>query len=579
MVSNFFRPAVLAMHRLSFPLKFALVSALFAVPLTITSVQTIHDRQKKIEVYELKQNGIAQVIAFQQVIESLEQLRDLSIAHRISSYAEMDELFANKRKQSVDVLAAFAKSHESQIARLVELSLEHLRFSLTELRISTGSEGDNVYSIFDSVNLIVNAAYDVQSKIINQHGLLFDSHLLATQLALVLDNEIQPPMESLGRARAYGTYFLSTDVIGSHGIELVEQTVQELFEMEKRLRARFTLLVETYPEMSESQRLDLELLSEMSRTANLIEEAVLLDPDLQSDWQSYYQQSSDSIQKLNVLKAQISSLLSYLYKARAKELSDELWGFVTRIGLLVLIFLYLFVGFFVSVRESLSKLSSGALNVAKGSLDEAVRVDSKDEMADLAKVLDQMREQLKTRQDQLVELASTDGLTKIHNRAYFNRKLEEQINLTRSADRPLTLLLIDIDFFKKLNDTHGHQAGDYCLIELAKLLKRIVNRPEDEAARYGGEEFAVLLPSTTMQGGERVAETICEEIRKLPLEFQSKELRMTVSVGIASSASIENLSTDLLVSVADTALYEAKNNGRDCWESLTEEQYRRINAA
>lgn len=578
MVSNFFRPAVSAMHRLSFPLKFALVSALFAVPLTITSVQTIHDRQKKIEVYELKQHGIAQVIAFQQVIESLEQLRDLSIAHRISSYAEMDELFANKRKQSVDVLTTFAETHESQTARLVELSLEHLRLTLTELRISTGSEGDNVYSIFDSVNLIVNAAYDVQSKIINQHGLLFDSHLLATQLALVLDNEIQPPMESLGRARAYGTYFLSTDVIGSHGIELVEQTVQELFEMEKRLRARFTLLVETYPEMSESQRLDLELLSEMSRTANLIEEAVLLDPDLQSDWQSYYQQSSDSIQKLNVLKEQISSLLSHLYKARAEELMDELLVFVTRIGLLVLIFLYLFVGFFVSVRESLSKLSSGALNVAKGALDEKVRVDSKDEMADLAKVLDQMREQLKTRQDQLVELASTDGLTKLHNRAYFNNKLEEHIGLSRNADRPLTFLLLDIDFFKKLNDTHGHQAGDYCLIELAKLLKRIVNRSEDEVARYGGEEFAVLLPSTTMQGGERIAESICEEIRKLPLEYQSKKLGMTVSVGVASSESIEHLSSDLLVSVADTALYEAKNNGRDCWKSLTEEQYRRINA-
>lgn len=577
MVSNFFRPAVLAMHRLSFPLKFALVSALFAVPLTITSVQTITDRQKEIEVYELKLRGIAQVIAFHPVIESLEQLRDLSVAQRISSYTEMGELFANKREQSVNVLKNFVETHDTQTARLVALSLENLRLSLAELRISTGSEGDNVYSIFDSVSLIVNAAYAVQSKIINQHGLLFDSHLLATQLALVLDNEIQPPMEALGRARAYGTYFLSTNVIGSQGIELVEQTVQELFEMEKRLRARFVLLVETYPEMSEGPRLDLELLSEMSQTANLLEDAVLLDPDLQSDWQAYYQRSSDSIQQLNALKMQLSDLLSYLYKSRAAELYDELFVFVTRIGLLVLIFLYLFVGFFISVRESLSKLTSGALNVAKGSLDETVEVESKDEMAALAKVFDQMREQLRTRQDQLVELASTDGLTKLHNRAYLNNKLEEHIGLSRDADRPLTFLLLDIDYFKKLNDTHGHQAGDYCLIELAKMLKRIVTRPEDEVARYGGEEFAVLLPSTTMQGGERVAETICEEIRKLPLEFASKKLRMTVSVGIASSESIEHLSSDLLVSIADTALYEAKNHGRDCWKSLSESQYRLIN--
>ena len=169
-------------------------------------------------------------------------------------------------------------------------------------------------------------------------------------------------------------------------------------------------------------------------------------------------------------------------------------------------------------------------------------------------------------QDKLASLATTDGLTGLANRRAFDERLQEEWARARRDCTQLSLLLIDVDHFKKFNDHYGHQAGDGCLRALGRILSAHAKRPADLAARYGGEEFAVLLPNTGPDGCAEVGEGIRRALHELSmLHAQNPPSRLvTASVGAATSLPSQT-TTDcsMLVAAADRALYAAKDSGRD----------------
>ncbi|HNH09884.1 MAG TPA: diguanylate cyclase, partial [Leptospiraceae bacterium] len=130
---------------------------------------------------------------------------------------------------------------------------------------------------------------------------------------------------------------------------------------------------------------------------------------------------------------------------------------------------------------------------------------------------------------------------------------------------PITVILIDIDFFKLYNDCYGHQGGDECLKKTAETISGIPKRPGDLTARYGGEEFAVILPNTDSQGGFTVAETIRAAVISLAVPHLKSETEsiVTLSLGVASVIPDKELTQENLISMADRALYEAKHKGRN----------------
>ncbi len=161
----------------------------------------------------------------------------------------------------------------------------------------------------------------------------------------------------------------------------------------------------------------------------------------------------------------------------------------------------------------------------------------------------------------LEPLAISDQLTGLCNRHYFTSELVKQINIWRRYQRPLSILILDIDFFKKVNDTYGHIAGDYVLQMLAKICQNAV-RDIDTVARIGGEEFAILLPSTAVNGAMLIAERIRRETEAFSFKYEDARFRVTVSLGVTELTD-ESWSITEFMKAADEMLYKAKNSGRN----------------
>lgn len=165
----------------------------------------------------------------------------------------------------------------------------------------------------------------------------------------------------------------------------------------------------------------------------------------------------------------------------------------------------------------------------------------------------------------LVILADTDELTGICNRRSMDRCLTSEWNRHYRAQKPLSLLFIDIDYFKQYNDTYGHDGGDRCLILIAEILRNHSQRSSDMAVRFGGEEFAVILPETDEHDALNIGKTILADIERLQIPHSSSSVArcVTVSVGVATMIPNQPDSDDLLRLSADKALYQAKKMGRN----------------
>jgi diguanylate cyclase (GGDEF)-like protein len=171
--------------------------------------------------------------------------------------------------------------------------------------------------------------------------------------------------------------------------------------------------------------------------------------------------------------------------------------------------------------------------------------------------------QLEEANRKLERAASTDGLTGVANRRIFDQRLEIEWRRCRRGSQPLSVMMIDIDHFKRFNDRHGHMAGDECLIAVAGVLSNTIVRAADMVARYGGEEFCAILPETTLDDATNFAEELRRRIEEIELDGFAETPRITASVGVATIVPGDGQSPDELIRRADASLYIAKNEGRN----------------
>lgn len=231
------------------------------------------------------------------------------------------------------------------------------------------------------------------------------------------------------------------------------------------------------------------------------------------------------------------------------------------IGLGVLIALGLVVG--RSVLQPIAELQGAAQKLGKKDFSHRVRLrNTSDELGQLGRAFNIASAALQRLYSELERRSTHDGLTGALNRAAFDERLSEECKSADRHKRPLSLLMVDIDFFKRVNDNHGHQIGDQVLRTLVRLLNQSV-RPGDVVARYGGEEFTVILPETdeenAMAMADRLRRTIDEQSFNCPA---GQDFRITISIGCACRRP-HAMAPEYLVKVADAALFRAKKTGRN----------------
>lgn len=164
-------------------------------------------------------------------------------------------------------------------------------------------------------------------------------------------------------------------------------------------------------------------------------------------------------------------------------------------------------------------------------------------------------------EQKLLEMNMRDGLTGIYNRRYLENRLHEEYERSLRSKKPLSVIMFDIDFFKKINDTYGHQCGDFILRSVSEDVAALM-RKSDIVARYGGEEFCCLLFESPLAGAFRVAEHFRKAVEGKAYTFSHESIKVTISAGVAE-LNMKSKSANELVAKADTALYEAKRTGRN----------------
>ena len=238
----------------------------------------------------------------------------------------------------------------------------------------------------------------------------------------------------------------------------------------------------------------------------------------------------------------------------------------------------------------IANLSAATVRMAEGKLETRLEVETTDELGQLAANFNRMATQLAWRDDalrqakeelerqvaertreltdanqELQRLSLSDALTCIGNRRYQDEFLEREWRRALREQSPLSLVMLDIDYFKLFNDTYGHVAGDDCLRKVAGILTATIQRATDFASRYGGEEFVLVLPATGEQGALTLAEKIRRGVEELAIPHEKSPVAgvVTVSIGVAAIVPMRDSEGSLLLVAADRALYQAKTAGRN----------------
>lgn len=347
------------------------------------------------------------------------------------------------------------------------------------------------------------------------------------------------------------------------GVEKPEPTIAEVSE---NFRIFFDAQAKEHPTTPSAGRLSHELFAAWRQSQASINALFGKDAGTRNAIDAYSLARTD-IANVNALVAQVRqlSILELQQRINAgRAIADKTLYFLSSAVLLGLLVLTVVIFIFSrSVLEPIGRLTVAADQIGRKDLSYRVILRNKDdELGRLGEVLNTSSKNLQELYRELDRRSTNDGLTGVLNRAAFDERLSA---VCLSADRdktPVSLLLIDIDFFKSVNDTYGHQAGDHVLKLVAGAVANAM-RPGDTIARYGGEEFAAILPDTSGAGAMAMAERIRTIVESLSIETDAGErILVTVSIGL-KTRDPETLTPASYIRLADDALYRAKEAGRN----------------
>jgi len=275
--------------------------------------------------------------------------------------------------------------------------------------------------------------------------------------------------------------------------------------------------------------------------------------------QAHIDRAVDTLEQVHhLIHQEIDKRLASTHAAKGRVLLIVVIGFGAGLGIAILVGTVLARSFLLPLRV----LGEGADRFGEGNLSYRVPLYTKNELGQLARGFNAMAEKLEKSQAALQYLSIRDDLTGLYNRRHFELLLKEEMERWRRYGHPFSLLMLDIDHFKDINDTYGHRCGDEVLHSVAKIINQTA-RPIDRVCRYGGEEITIILTETSETGGFAMAERIREAVgSQAILVGPGHDVKLTVSIGVAAFPEDAG-SEDELIAAADRALYMAKDAGRN----------------
>ena len=505
--------------------------------------------------------------------QSLNSMMDKSLPSVIQSgklYSQMNLLLSGTEQLSMANSEAMRRIATNAITRQIDglhkLSHEH------EQTYHITSQLSSVERELDELNQLVKQRIAINTRIARLESQLYHLQRQVTEDLLVGHSAAVSASWQLLFSRIM---LLSAELTNLDQLSEIRQRQEALDNRFNSLSA----LADSLPaEQQQSAQLAIAALSE---TVLHPETGLIALRQLQLKILGRVQGRSNFVRNLIADYARLNEFESHQLNqavlTRAANTSKLVEQQVKQASLLFIILLFAYIGFAVFIqRVVVNRLKTLNKQVQRRSTGQShsITVTGNDEITELAQSFERFASTIELQKNTLEEMSLRDALTDIANRRAFDDYYSQALNVATRQRWPLTVLLIDVDYFKQYNDNYGHSQGDVCLKQVANLIKQQMPRKTDILARYGGEEFAVLLPDTDTQGAVTVAKHILDAFKnaQIPHDFSGVADHVTVSIGISVGQQQDGSLTLPSIEAADKALYRAKRTGRNRWVNDADEE-------
>lgn len=551
------KPAFYLMNHLSYRGKFMLICSVFAIPLAIFAVQLATSYHQQAEQAQITRDGLSYIQKTSLLIRELETLRDLKL---ITSWSA-DSNFAQRYNESrANALKQIDNLLQSTTTQNNETFLRELKLQIERDEKAKGVESGSIDAVYEDAHSILDKINNWRAKL-SYNFISFsrnNSHILTI---INLLNETDIYTRSIGKARTYGSLYLTQQFVDSYGGQVLEKTYQELTSLVDLIElknAEYRPFFQAYPQADLNNIRNI-----LIEGRELFYQKLILASEMTSNPQHYFENLSQSFNNIYQYNQFLFSLSSTIVENDYQKSIKQLWMFYLSALCMSLLLIYLVLGLYHSISVTIRELLRSAAFFAAGKYDKPVKIISHDELTAVAEAMDSMRINIKEREEKLALMSQTDGLTKLSNRKFFDQALQISLANSRRNLTPLTIVMMDIDFFKKVNDKYGHLAGDDCLIKIASLMKDQFKRQTDVVARYGGEEFIAILYGQDMEDAKIHTEKLRTKIESTTIISGEHSFHVTASFGLASLVPPEEATPSEIVALADALLYQSKDNGRN----------------
>ena len=551
------KPIFSLMNQLGYSGKFMLLCSVFAIPLIIFAIQLAHSYHQRTEQAKVTKDGLAYIEKTTQLINELETLRDLKVIIAWRAYPAFETRYAKSRSRVLERIDTLA-GQTLQTSRL--RFLKELKSIIESDEMAKGTESNSIDVVFEDAQQVLDKLYNWRAKLSYSFVSLSDNN---TDILAIINllNDMDNYTEVIGEARAYGSLYLAQQFIDSHGVEVLEKVYQklsQLADLSDIKDSEYHPFFSIYPEA----KLD-SIKKSLLQGRELLYQKLILATEARSNPQLYFDGLSVSLNSVYAYKQSLFDLSAKIVEQDYRQSMQQLGAFYLSALFIVLLLTYLVIGLYYSVSITIRELLKAAKTFSAGNYDAPVKIVSNDELTAVAEAMDIMRINIKEREEKLALISQTDGLTQLSNRKFFDQALQMSLANSRRNLTPLTLVMMDIDHFKKVNDDYGHLAGDACLIKIAELMKAQFQRQTDVVARYGGEEFMAILYGQGLDEALSQTEKLRQKIEQTTIQAEGHSIKVTASFGLSALIPPQEAQAQDLIALADALLYQSKDNGRN----------------